>query len=76
MVPALPSEPKKLADTIAVWAEMKSLELKYNCLSLGEGAPGYPTPKFVKDLMKEAIDDDFNQYCRTLGKLELTKKIA
>ena len=36
-------------------------------MSLGEGAPGYNTPEFLKQLMKEAIDDNYNQYCRTFG---------
>ena len=75
-LPVLPKEPKKQVDNIAVWSEMTSLQRKYGCMSLGEGAPGYPTPKFMKDFMKEAIDEEFNQYCRTFGVPELTAKIA
>jgi hypothetical protein len=45
------STPKKLSDTIAVWSEMKELANKYQCLSLGEGAPGFNPPKFLRDAM-------------------------
>ena len=49
--PELPNEPKKLKDTIAVWSEMNEAALKYKCLSLGEGAPGYNPPEFLKNFM-------------------------
>lgn len=32
------NRPDKLADYTTVWTEMKDLQVKYNCLSLGEGA--------------------------------------
>jgi hypothetical protein len=46
---------------------MNEIGKKYNCMSMGEGAPGYPPPKFLKEFMMEAIEGDFNQYCRTFG---------
>jgi len=55
---------------------MNEIGRKYNCLPLGEGAPGYNTPTFLKQLMKEAIDDNYNQYCRTFGQPQLVNKIA
>jgi aspartate/methionine/tyrosine aminotransferase len=58
--PSLPSEPRKLDDTIAVWAEMNELAKKYKCLSLGEGAPGYHPPDFLKQNLMKAIDSGFN----------------
>ena len=42
----------------------------------GEGAPGYPPPRFLKDFMMEAIEGDFNQYCRTFGQPALVNSIA
>jgi hypothetical protein len=42
--PKVPKTPKRLDDTIAVWSEMNEIAKKYNCLSLGEGAPGYSPP--------------------------------
>ena len=65
--PNLPSAPEKLHDNIAIWAEMVEITKKYNCMSMGAGAPGYPTPKFLKESMMKAINNDFNQYCRTFG---------
>jgi len=54
----IPKQPKRLEDTIAIWAEMIELGRKYNCLSLGEGAPGYPPAPFLKELMIEAIEEN------------------
>ena len=56
----VPEEPQKLEDTIAVWSEMNELAKKYGCLSLGEGAPGYPPPRFLKDELINAVEDGFN----------------
>ena len=54
----IPDSPLRLDDTVAIWAEMNELGRKYNCLSLGEGAPGYNPPDFLRKYMKEAIDGD------------------
>ena len=44
----LKSEPLRLENNVAVWSEMNELKIKYNGLSMGEGAPGYDTPEFLK----------------------------
>ena len=46
---------------------MKDLCDKFNCVSLGEGAPNTNPPKFLRDEMIKAIDSGFNQYTRTFG---------
>ncbi len=74
--PNLPIEPLKLDDNISVWSEMNETAVRYKCLSLGEGAPAYPPPKFLRDFMIEAIDAGHNQYCRTFGSLPLVEQIA
>ena len=51
----LPNDPKKLKDNIAVWSEMKELQIKYNCLSLGEGAPASNPPDFLVEAMNRAM---------------------
>ena len=56
--PQLPDAPQRLDDTCAVWAEMIALGQKYKCQSLGEGAPGYAPPEFLKEAMARAIDKD------------------
>ena len=55
---SFPTAPKRLDDTIAIWAEMIELGKKYGCMSLGEGAPGYQPPKFLKDLMIASMDEN------------------
>jgi aspartate/methionine/tyrosine aminotransferase len=70
------SFPHRIDDNVAIWTEFKELGIKYNCLSLGEGAPGHNPPALLRDELIKAIDEGHNQYSRTLGIPELTKKIA
>ena len=67
---------QKLRDNIAVWSEMKDLMVKYNCLSLGEGATNLNPPKFLIDDMIVAMNAGHNQYTRTFGVPVLVNKIA
>ena len=73
-----PSSPVRLDDTIAIWAEMIELGKKNGCMSLGEGAPGYKPPQFLRDLMLEAMDENVqnNQYCRSFGHPLLVNQVA
>ena len=59
--------PQRLEDNIAVWSELKEIQLKYNGLSLGEGAPEEAPPKFVQEAVVEAMNEGHNQYFRTFG---------
>lgn len=68
--------PQKLKDNIAVWSEMKDLQKKYGCLSLGEGAPSLQPPEFLIEDMITAMRDGHNQYTRTFGIPVLVNKIA
>ena len=76
MVDKLPSAPLRLDDNIAVWAEFEELGKHFKTQSLGQGAPGFPPPKFLRDNMMDAIDNGHNQYCRTFGSLALNQAIA
>jgi aspartate/methionine/tyrosine aminotransferase len=67
MVDRLPASPLRLDDNIAVWAEFEETGKMYGCQSLGQGAPAYPPPKFLRNFMIEAIDSGANQYTRTFG---------
>ena len=49
------SSTKKLSDNVAVWSEMKDLAIKYQDLSLGEGAPNLMPPQFLLDEMTNAM---------------------
>lgn len=70
------SFPHRVDDNSPIWTEFRELTERYGCLSLGEGAPGYNPPNFLRDAMIKAIDDGDNQYSRTMGAPELVKKIA
>lgn len=61
---------------MAVWSEFASLAPKYNCQSLGQGAPSIDPPEFLVNAMFEAIKGGANQYCRSYGQPALVKKIA
>ena len=55
---------------------MNELMLKFNCLSMGEGAPGYKPPPFLRQFMIDAIDNGHNQYCRSAGHPLLVNEIS
>ena len=71
LIESLPAHPKKLTDTIAVWSEMKDLQVKYNCLSLGEGAPNIMPPEFLIEDMVAAMKQSL--YHNKLRKKSQTK---
>jgi aminotransferase len=49
---------------------------KANVISLGIGAPDINTPDGLKDALKEAVDNNFNNYDLTPGNTELREAIA
>ncbi len=61
---------------MAIWTEFKDLTLKYDCLSLGEGAPVHNPPSFLKEAMLAAIEEGHNQYSRVMGIPSFVKSIA
>lgn len=63
----IPKEPLKLEDNVALWAEFKELTTKYECISLGEGAPEYQPFRQLRGELIQAIDEGHNQYIRTFG---------
>ena len=76
MADKLPKAPQRLDDNIAVWAEFEETTKKYAGQSLGQGAPSYSPPKFLRDFMVQAIDEGNNQYTRTFGHPSLVHAIA
>jgi hypothetical protein len=59
-LPTMSDEPQKLHDNCAIWSEMKNLCQRFDCTSLGEGAPDSNPPKFLVDQMMKAIEDGHN----------------
>ena len=59
-----------------IFAEMTALAVKHGAFNLGQGAPDFDGPEFVKEAAIKAIRDGRGQYARMTGLPELTKAIA
>ncbi|MSR40657.1 MAG: aminotransferase class I/II-fold pyridoxal phosphate-dependent enzyme [Phycisphaerales bacterium] len=59
-----------------IFAEMTRLALAHNAVNLGQGAPDFDGPEFVKEAAIRAIRDGRGQYARMTGLPELTSAIA
>ena len=55
---------------------MTALAVKHNAANLGQGAPDFDGPEFLKEAAIKAIRDGRGQYARMTGLPELTKAIA
>lgn len=67
----------KPSATLAVSA--KAMELKAagkEIISLAVGEPDFPSPGFMKDAVKKALDDNFTRYTQVPGIPELRKAVA
>jgi len=47
-----------------------------NVISLGIGAPDIPAPIGLKEALKQAVDDNYNNYDQSIGNLELREAIV
>lgn len=59
-----------------VWQEFTPLATELNAINLGQGFPDWASPRFVKDAMCRAVEEDFNQYTRSAGHMNLVKALA
>lgn len=59
-----------------IFAEMTALAVKHGAFNLGQGAPDFDGPEFVKEAAIKAIRDGRGQYARMTGLPELTSAIA
>jgi aspartate/methionine/tyrosine aminotransferase len=59
-----------------IFAEMTALAVKHGAVNLGQGAPDFDGPEFLKEAAVKAIRDGRGQYARMTGLPELTKAIA
>jgi aspartate/methionine/tyrosine aminotransferase len=59
-----------------IFAEMTALAVKHGAFNLGQGAPDFDGPDFVKEAAIKAIRDGRGQYARMTGLPELTKAIT
>eukprot|EP01138_Halocafeteria_seosinensis_P013835 gb/GECG01014127.1/.p1 GENE.gb/GECG01014127.1/~~gb/GECG01014127.1/.p1 ORF type:complete len:426 (+),score=53.32 gb/GECG01014127.1/:1-1278(+) len=60
----------------SVWHEFNPLAQQYAAVNLGQGAPNWQAPRFLKEALKRATDEDFNQYARASGHMPLVEELA
>lgn len=69
----------RLSESATLAVAQKSRELKaqgIDVIGLGVGEPDFPTPDFIKEAAKKAIDDNYSYYSPVPGYPELQKAIA
>lgn len=76
-----PSIPPRIAQRLrpfggTVFAEMTRLAKQFGAINLGQGAPDFDGPEFVKSAAHRAIDAGHAQYARMMGVQELNAAIA
>ena len=54
-----------------VWSEFTPLAELTGSVNLGQGAPSWPTPDFIKEAMVSAVQADWNEYTRSFGGVTL-----
>lgn len=59
-----------------VWAYFGALTQQHKAISLGQGAPDFQPPQWVKDCLKDAADGVAHQYARDRGDIDLVKALA
>ena len=69
----------RLSESATLAVAQKSRELKaqgIDVIGLGVGEPDFPTPDFIKEAAKKAIDDNYSYYSPVPGYPELLNAIA
>ncbi len=59
-----------------IFAEMTALALEHDAVNLGQGAPDFDGPDWIKKAAADAIFAGANQYCRSYGIPPLCEAIA
>lgn len=63
-------------DKPTVWAEFTPLANAHKAVNLGQGFPDWESPKFCKDAIIRAVNENHNQYCRSAGEMNLVQSIS
>ena len=61
---------------MTVWQEFTPLAKETGAVNLGQGFPDWETPRFVKDALIRALEENHNQYARSAGQPALVQAIA
>ncbi len=59
-----------------IFTVMSALATEYNAVNLGQGFPDFPMNEELARLVKEAVDQDYNQYAPMPGWMPLREAIA
>lgn len=63
-------------DKPTVWATFGKLTMENHAISLGQGAPDWQPPNWIKDELKVAADGTAHQYARAVGDVDLCQALA
>lgn len=63
-------------DAPTVWQEFTPLSNLHKSVNLGQGFPDWKSPDFVKTALIDAINGDWNQYCRSAGDTSLVEALG
>jgi aspartate aminotransferase len=67
----------KPSPTLSVSARAKQMKAAgIDVINFGVGEPDFPTPEYIKEAGKKAIDDNFTRYTETPGIVELREAIC
>jgi len=73
--PAAASRMKDLSRP-TVWTEFSPLAVEKGAVNLGQGFPDWAAPRFAKECIQTAVENDINQYTRPWGHMNLCKALA
>lgn len=59
-----------------MWEEFTPLARATGAINLGQGFPDWASPRFVKDAIIRAVEENHNQYCRSAGQPALVQALA
>jgi aspartate aminotransferase len=67
----------KPSPTLSVSSRAKQMKAEgIDVINFGVGEPDFPTPEYIKDAAKKAIDENFTRYTDTPGTVELRQAIC
>jgi aspartate/methionine/tyrosine aminotransferase len=60
----------------SIFADISRLAVEHGAVNLGQGAPDFPAPAFVKEAARAAISADLNQYAIATGQPRFRRAVA
>ena len=62
--------------TKSFWEEFSQLASHHKAINLGQGAPNFPPPEFVRQALVNAAEGNYHQYCPSQGHPLLLEALA